>query len=52
VSSWVLSRFSPQEMPLLDTLTERAIRVIEEMLMGRQNTIIDKKLNILEGLPL
>lgn len=52
VSSWVLSRFSVEEMPLMEILTDRSIKVLEEMLQGNQNTLINKKLNILEGLPL
>lgn len=51
VSSWVLSRFSEEEMPMMEILTERSIRLLEEILMGNQNTLINKKLNLLDGMP-
>lgn len=51
VSSWVLSRFSAEEMPLMDIITERCMTVLEEILKGNQNTFINKKLNLLEGMP-
>lgn len=51
VSSWVLSRFSPEEMPLMDILTERSISALEEIVMGNQNTLMNKKMNLLDGPP-
>ncbi|MBF9016842.1 aminoacyl-tRNA hydrolase [Oceanispirochaeta sp. M2] len=51
VSSWVLSRFSVEEMPMMGILTERSIRVLEEILKGNHNTLINKKLNLLDGMP-
>jgi peptidyl-tRNA hydrolase, PTH1 family len=51
VSSWVLSRFSLEEMPLMEIITERSIRVLEEILKGNHNTLINKKLNLLDGMP-
>ncbi len=52
VSSWVLGRFSPEELPLMDILGDRSIRVLEELLQGNQNTLINSKMNLLEGMPL
>lgn len=51
VSSWVLSRFSLEEMPLMEIITDRSIRVLEEILKGNHNALINKKLNLLDGMP-
>ena len=52
VSSWVLARFSGEELPLMEILTDRSEIVLEEILKGDQNAIINKKMNLLEGPPL
>jgi len=52
VSSWVLSRFSAEEMPLMEILTERTLKVMEEVFKKNSETIINKKMNLLEGDPL
>jgi PTH1 family peptidyl-tRNA hydrolase len=52
VSSWVLSRFSSEEMPLMENLSDRTLKVLEEILKGHHNALINKKMNILEGMPL
>jgi len=51
VSSWVLSRFSAEEMPLMETLTRRTLTVLEQVLTGGLNRYNNKKLNLLEGEP-
>ncbi|QEN09891.1 aminoacyl-tRNA hydrolase [Oceanispirochaeta crateris] len=50
VASWVLSRFSAEEMPLMEILSDRCLRVLEEFIKGNQNKLIGKKMNIQEGL--
>lgn len=52
VSSWVLARFSPGELPLMEILTDRSEIVLEEIFKGDHNAIINKKMNLLEGPPL
>ena len=52
VSSWVLARFSAEELPLMEILTDRSEIVLEEILKGEHNAIINKKMNLLEGPPL
>jgi len=52
VSAWVLSRFSTDEMPLIEILTQRTLMIIEDVLLGNKHKLTDKKLNILEGSPL
>jgi PTH1 family peptidyl-tRNA hydrolase len=50
VASWVLSRFSAEEMPLMEILSDRCLKVLEEFIKGNQNKLIGKKMNIQEGL--
>ncbi len=52
VSSWVLGRFSAEELPLMEILTDRSEIVLEEIAKGDHNAIINKKMNLLEGPPL
>jgi len=52
VSAWVLARFSAEELPLMDILTQRSLQIIEHILLNGSPDLMNKKLNILEGSPL
>ncbi len=51
VASWVLGRFSAEELPLTEILCERSVTILEEIIQGHHNTWINQKLKLLEGMP-